>query len=621
MRFLITNTTPSTSPFTADVVKEAKIGTWSLFSTEEGNLDDTNDFVVIIEGYVKDLQSNHNNLTEQKSEVYKELWNSWPLAPNITGSFSAAIINKNSSDLVLCNDPIGVYPLYYLKSGKELYVSNSLIWLGTISGFEVDKTGVAQRCFGPEFSNLGSRTILKGCKRLLPGEWLKYNANADQLEKKYDNSLYQEIDEKSNEDSLQTEFWNTLTKELKLCLNTDKQVNLALSGGIDSRLLLGAIPTEKKISCYTYGKGENYETKIARKLAEKRGAAFISYSEPWLHFPDKKLLNKYTLDSEALYLCSWLEILENVKKNHREVFLVGDLSTAISGRTIRKFSTKAYREKNFFKHSVLSKEFELEPNTPKTLESWKNHILDKFTRALNKKSLINLNLEKSVEEIRENTRADISELFERIDSHNLKYIDLVDELFTWYTHTRLSMGKQILINNSKFRAYCPGLSISVIRKASNIPPNLRLNQNFVRKLFKEVKGLRALGRIPTSQIPLIPQNSSNLIRFPVWGIRSKLDDYLIKRMMKARNPKMRYRLFPSNNWVEVYQNPDMEKNLDDYFKNNHLGKNYVENIKAQAKNRRDLKQWPFANMNIINAAALNAELELIASFKKRVKRV
>ncbi|MGM0932644.1 MAG: asparagine synthase-related protein [Bacteroidota bacterium] len=617
MRFLITNTRPSTSPFTADVVKEAKIGIWSLFSTEEGNFDDTNEFVVIIEGYVKDLQSNHNNLTEQKSEVFKELWNSWPLAPNITGSFSAAMINKDSSELILCNDLIGVYPLYYLKSGKDLYVSNSLIWLGAISGSEFDETGIAQRCFGPEFSNLGSRTILKGCKRLLPGEWLKYNVNADQPEKKYDNSLYQEIDEKANEKSLQTEFWNTLTKELKSCLNTDKQVNLALSGGIDSRLLLGAIPTEKKISCYTYGKEENYETKIARALAEKKGADFNSYSQPWLYFPDKALLHKYTLDTEALYLCSWLEILENVKKDNREVFLLGDLSTAISGRTIRKFSTKEYREKNFFKHSVLSKEFELEPNTPKTIESWKNHILNKFTSPLNKKSLEKLNLEKSVEEIRENTRADISELFERIDRHNLKYIDLVDELFTWYTHTRLSMGKQILINNSKFRAYCPGLSISVIRKASNIPPNLRLNQKFVRKLFKEVKELRALGRIPTSQIPLIPQNSSDLIRFPVWGIRSKLDDFLIKRMMKARDPKMRYRLFPSNNWVEVYQNPDMEKNLNEYFANNHLGKNYVENIKAQAKNRRDLKQWPFANMNIINAAALNAELDLIVSFRKQ----
>ncbi len=617
MRFLITNTTQSGSPFDEEIVRESTIDGWHLFSTEKNESSENNEIVVTMDGYVRDLKSDHTNLSEQKSEIFTELWNSWPLPSHITGSFSAALINKKSSELVLCNDLIGVYPIYYLRSGKEFYVSNSLIWLGAISSCEFDETGIAQRCFGPEFCNLGSRTILKGCKRLLPGEWLKFNARAELLDKKYDNRLYQEFDKKVNEDDLLNEFWNTLTKELKYCLSSEKKVNLALSGGIDSRLLLGAIPEEKEISCYTYGKEENYETKIARRLATLKKTDFNSFSDPWLHFPNKTLLNKYTRDTESLYLCSWLEILENVKKDDREIFLLGDLSTAISGRTIRKFSTKAYREKNFFKHSILSKEFNLKPNTPVSLESWQNHMVYRFSQAIHENSLKTLNLKVSAKEIRENIKADISELFERIDSHNLKYIDLVDELFTWYTHTRLSMGKQILINNSKFRAYCPGLSISVIRNASNIPPNLRLNQKFVRKLFKEIKELRTLGRIPTSQIPLIPQNFSDIIRFPVWGLRSKLDDYLIKRMMKSQNPNMRYRLFPSNNWVEVYQNSDMEKNLNKYFESNHLGKAYVENIKAQAKYRRELKQWPFANMNIINSAALNAELQLITSFRKR----
>src|SRR5690606_1673984 len=156
--------------------------------------------------------------------------------------------------------------------------------------------------------------------------------------------------------------------------------------------------------------------------------------------------------------------------------------------------------------SILSREFKLEPNNSKTLEAWKKNISDKFTRALNRESLSILNLTKSVDEIRDNTFADISELFSRIDSHNLKYIDLVDELLTWYTHTRIPMGRQILINNSKFKAYCPGLSMAVIKKASNIHPSLRLNQKFIRQLFREVKELRDLGKIPTSQIPLLPQN-------------------------------------------------------------------------------------------------------------------
>ena len=96
-----------------------------------------------------------------------------------------------------------------------------------------------------------------------------------------------------------------------------------------------------------------------------------------------------------------------------------------------------------------------------------------------------------------------------------------------------------------------------------------------------------------------------------------MDEYLIKRLLKAKDPTLRYRVFNSNNWVKVYQNPDLEKNLNSYFKKNHLGKEYIKNVINLAKLRRDLNQWPFANMDIMNAAALNTELELIASYNEK----
>lgn len=617
MRFLITNTQDFASPFSQEELRKHEIGKWNLFSTDSHVPYNSSEFGGVVDGYVRDFDIDKDNMTAQNRSVFQHLWNSWPLSLNITGSFAATLINKNSSELVLCNDLIGVYPLYYLRQEKNLFISNSLIWLGIISPCERDEAGIAQRCFGPEFCNLGRRTILKDCKRLLPGEWLKFDENATEIDRKYDNSLYQSIEREINEDTLTLNYWSTLKKELQYCLVSEPRINLALSGGMDSRILLGAVSLEKSLSCYTYGKDENYETKIAQRLAQKKGADFKSFSDPWLNFPKKELLRNYTLNTEAAYLSSWFEILEHVDIKKKEVLLLGDLSTSVSGRTIKRFSTKAYREKNYFKHSVLGKGYDLTINNPQTFENWKQEILQKFLRPYNKSSLEMLDLKISVEKIRQNIIADINELFARIEAHNIKYIDLVDELFTWYTHTRFPMGKQILVNNSRFRAYCPGLSMAVIREASNIPPEFRLNQKFVRKLFQEQKELRVLSKIPTSQIPLIPQYFPDIVRFPVWAIRSKLDDFFIRRMMKAKDPGMRYRLFLSNNWVNVYQNPDLETNLDAYFEYNHLGKAYVKGIKSQALQRRDLKQWPFANMNIINAAALNIELELIASYRNQ----
>jgi hypothetical protein len=44
-----------------------------------------------------------------------------------------------------------------------------------------------------EYSNLGSRTIIKAVKSLLPDEYIHFNRNDSSVEKKYDDSLYGDI--------------------------------------------------------------------------------------------------------------------------------------------------------------------------------------------------------------------------------------------------------------------------------------------------------------------------------------------------------------------------------------------------------------------------------------------
>ena len=61
----------------------------------------------------------------------------------------------------------------------------------------------------------------------------------------------------------------------------------------------------------------------------------------------------------------------------------------------------------------------------------------------------------------------------------------------------------------------------------------------------------------------------------------------------------------------------MENNLRAYFQNNHLGKGYFDYLLNQSLQRKDLKQWPFANLEVINAAALNIEIDFIKSFREK----
>ena len=590
-------------------IQNKKINGWDFWSSSSLNLKQTNSHFSIIDGYIKDLNLSYLDEEAQVDSCLEEVGN-WPLPQNITGSFSCTRVDCSSSEIILCNDLIGIYPLYYLNFKGYLYISNSIIWLGAVSGAEIDETGIFQRSFGPEYCNLGRRTILKNCKRLLPGEWLKFNSEGVLLETRFDNSLYSEISPQTKNKTFSRDYWSAFKKELEYCLGTNSKVNVALSGGMDSRILLGGIAPNKKITCLTYGEDKNYETKIAKNLAKIKGTDFNNFHYPSYNFPQVDLLRKYTLKTEGVYLCSWLEILENIEGNN-EPLLIGDLSTAITGRTIKRFSSKSYQKSNFFNHILLNQGFKFELNTEKSFEDWKKNKIGKFKKFYLQSNIDRLGLKINLKELKINFDQDISVLFDRIKSHNLPFIELVDELFTWYTHTRFPMGKQVLLNNSKFKAYCPALSLQIIRIASNVHPSHRLNLGCVRKLFKEVDDLKALSKVPTSQVPIVPMNFPHWLRIPVWGVRTKIDDYLIKSLVRKKDPSKRYRLFNSNNWVLVYQNEQMEKNLADYFKINYLGEGYIKSIKNQALGRKELIQWPFANMNIMNAAALNTELRLI----------
>ncbi|GAB2778668.1 hypothetical protein [Salinimicrobium soli] len=616
MKFLLTNSEGQfqTSKETPFELTKKKVGDYTWYCEKENSVFETDRFLSLTEGYMRDLDQDIAPGVNSTEKVVQQYSRKWPLPENVTGSFSSVVVDKELNEIILFNDVIGIYPLYYKYSGEELFISNSIILLGIFTGGEFDEVGITQRCMAPEFSAIGGRTILKDCRRLLPGEWIKFEQNKANPEVKYDNSLYHNLSSPDLKKEQVRDYWRSYKREVKFLLNNSKSVKLALSGGIDSRTLLAAIPEDKELNCLTYGAEDNYETEIANRLARLKKASFKSFSQPELYFPDVEKIMEYTLDTEALYLNSWLEILENTSEEKSIPLLIGDFSTVLTGRTIKKFSGKKLKPRDFINHFVFQKPYQLEENNPESFQEWKNEVFYQFSRRYTPGKVSQLNSNLGREQLISSLKTDLEELFCRIESHNLKYIELVDELFTWYTHSRIPMGKQVLICNRKYKAFCPSMSLGNLRMASRMHPNSRLSFRFIKKLFREAKEFEELKKVPTSQAPLVPFNFPDFIRFPIWAAREKVDQVLIKRMVRKNDPYGRYRLFKSNNWVQVYQNPEMEDNIRAYFSKNQLGEGYSSFLLNQAKARKNMKQWPFANLEIINAAGLNAELNYIRKY-------
>jgi hypothetical protein len=588
-----------------------KEGLFSILVQDETEFNRSDQFVSFIDGYLRNFDISPSFIQEQQESCISHILQQWPVEQNITGSFSIAIIERNSWDITICNDVIGPYPIYFLVTEDNFYISNSIIWMGAVSGNEVDEVGVVQRALGPELSNLGSRTIIKNCKRLLPGAWIKFRHTGEIVERKYDNTLFNNPISRGEGKNFHQEYWALFKKDIRYCLSSSSKANLALSGGIDSRIVLGGLPKEKEITCHTYGSNNFYETRVARNLARIKKSNFHNYFRPNLHFPVYEMAKDYTRKTEALYLGSWLEILEAQNVGQREPFLLGDLTESLQGRNIKRYSSKKVRRMNFFKTTILKKDFTFETADKTNFRLWKEKVKQDYQTKFRKEKLEKFGFRISADLLWKEVLVDLNELFDRIENHHIPFQELYDELFSWYTHARMPMGKQILIVNEKFLGYCPAMSLQVIRLTSRILPNCRLNSRFIKFLFRNIDDLKKLGKVPTSQIPLLPLNSHDILRFPMWAFRSKFDYLLTKRRLKSKHQGKKNRLFESFDWAYIYQNPKMEDNVKSYFENDFIGENYTSKMIKHAIQRKELNEWPFANLEILSAAGLNIELQII----------
>src|SRR5690606_25957827 len=142
--------------------------------------------------------------------------------------------------------------------------------------------------------------------------------------------------------NLHEKYWRDLQKEIKFLLQEHTEVGVALSGGIDSRIILGGVSENKRISCYTYGASDYYETKVAKKVAEICKAKFYNFHQENVYFPNKNVLKEYVLKTEAVQITSWLQILENVTNKNSFPLLLGELTEGLPARNIKKFSSRKF---------------------------------------------------------------------------------------------------------------------------------------------------------------------------------------------------------------------------------------------------------------------------------------
>lgn len=221
-----------------------------------------------INGYYSKDRTDISN-GEYCGELYDE--HGIDFISGLNGEFAGILYDREDEMILLFTDRLGTHPIFFTKTeDNELIFSTQIqsIPLYPSVNTEFDLNYVRQ--FFTFERVLGNKTVLKGVEQVHPGSVLTYDLKSD----KFDNKIYwypkYEPRDRSYSNVVE-EFTELFKNVIKERVRKDLTYGLYLSGGSDSRLILGAIKDvypDLEVKCYHMNEFMNREAKVAKKVAD-----------------------------------------------------------------------------------------------------------------------------------------------------------------------------------------------------------------------------------------------------------------------------------------------------------------------------------------------------------------
>lgn len=199
------------------------------------------------------IEKGHEFYTHADTEVLVHLYEEYgvEMLPKIRGMFAFSIYNRNSGELFLARDPLGIKPLFYTELDSGLYYASELRSLLHLSEFSRQIDPGAFRLYVTLNYIPAPWTIWKAAKRLEPGHWLKVK-NGEIA----DHGRYYKIEERPWDGDLEgaiEELDEILNHSVSEHLLSDVPLGAFLSGGLDSSLVTAIAQrhTDEPLRTYT----------------------------------------------------------------------------------------------------------------------------------------------------------------------------------------------------------------------------------------------------------------------------------------------------------------------------------------------------------------------------------
>lgn len=200
----------------------------------------------------------------------------WDGLGDIEGLF-AGVYEKGDKIYLFC-DRLGIYPLYYFASKCGVYVSPSVSELLNAAkpGLTVCTEGIVS--FLLFTHHLADETVFEGIKRCNGGETIVIDSKGgiEERVRWKKRHVYQ-----SQSSTGAEELGEIFVKGVEKSLSVDDGVLISLSGGFDSRAVLGAVlecVEADRITTATFGGTDTFDYQIGKIVASKAGVKNMAFS-------------------------------------------------------------------------------------------------------------------------------------------------------------------------------------------------------------------------------------------------------------------------------------------------------------------------------------------------------
>ena len=231
---------------------------------------------VALRGEMK--RAGHRYRTKSDTETILHLYEEYGsnCVDRLQGMFAFAIWDRRQRRLLLARDRLGIKPLYYACTDRELLVASEIKGIVASGALKVSFNEAILPEFLANRYVAGTETFYRGISKLLPGHLMEWSADRGLRIQRYWHPPQETSKNALSLAEQANQLRTSLQQAVRSHLMSDVPLGLFLSGGLDSSglaaLMAPMMPQPVKTFAVGFAEREANELRYARQVAKAIGA-------------------------------------------------------------------------------------------------------------------------------------------------------------------------------------------------------------------------------------------------------------------------------------------------------------------------------------------------------------